>query len=156
MSSSQEFDARDVLRWLLGLVLLWAAVGKLANLQDFFAALLAYRLPLPADMIRGIAIVLPWIELLCGLLLVACRQSPGAMAWALALFAIFAVCTGQAWLRGLNIACGCLDLRLVGIRAGSAAAGWLESVRFAFARSLALAAVALYLLRREGQIQHES
>jgi putative oxidoreductase len=140
-----------LLRWLLGLLLIWAALGKLANPQDFFTALLAYRLPLPNGLVSLTAIVLPWLELLCGLLLVANYRTPAALTWALVLFLVFTVCTGQAWLRNLSISCGCLDLRMLGIPPESATARFLESVGFAFVRAVALAVAAFVLLRQTGE-----
>jgi putative oxidoreductase len=142
-----EINLENILRWFLGLVLIWAALGKLANLQEFFSMLIAYQLPLPLMLVRFIAVVLPWIELLCGLLLLASFRVNAALLWTLILFFIFAVCSGQAWLRGLHIACGCLDLRLVGIQPGSKMADLLESVGFALLRALVLTAAAVYLLR---------
>jgi len=149
MKVSFELNPRVVARWVIGGLLLWAALGKLANLQEFYASLLAYQLPVPRAGLRGVAVVLPWIELLCGLLLVANLRPGAALAWTVVLFAVFAVCTGQAWLRGLEVTCGCLDLRLVGISAGSKVAAVLESVKFAFVRALVLGAVALFLYRSE-------
>ena len=146
-----DLNLRNVLRWLLGLVLVWAALGKLANLQEFFAMLVAYQLPLPDVLLKFIGVVLPWLELLCGLLLFFNLQAKAALVWTLALFIIFAVCSGQAWLRDLHISCGCLDLRLAGIPPGSKMAGWLESVGFAFLRALVLLAMAVYLIRQPGE-----
>ena len=127
------------LRWLIGVLLIWAALGKLANLQEFLVTLAAYRLPLPPAFLRGTAMVLPWMELLCGLLLIADLRTQAALMWSLVMFVIFAVCTGQAWFRGLKIACGCLDLRFVGIQPGSPTSVLLESVEVAFLRSMVLA-----------------
>jgi uncharacterized membrane protein YphA (DoxX/SURF4 family) len=138
---------KTALRWVLGLVLVWAALGKLANVQEFYVALLAYRLPVPPAMLQAAAIVLPWLELLCGLLLLARLRATAALAWAAILFAIFAVATGQAWLRGLPIACGCLDLRLLGIAPESALGHWLESPGFAFGRALVLLGFSAVLWR---------
>ena len=107
MKTSTQLTWKVALRWLLGVVLVWAALGKLADPHEFHTSLLAYRLPLPGAFTAGVAIVLPWLELLCGLLLLADHRTPAALAWALALFGVFTVCTGQAWLRGLPIACGC-------------------------------------------------
>jgi putative oxidoreductase len=135
------------LRWLLGLVLVWAALGKLADLQAFHVMLAAYRLPLPASWLRGVAMVLPWMELLCGMLLIAGMRMRAALTWSLVMFAVFAVCTGQAWVRGLKIACGCLDLRLVGVERGSSMSVMLESVEFAFLRAAVMAVLAGLLLR---------
>jgi len=98
MNTPLEGNFHRLLRWLLGLVLVWAALGKLADLQEFYGALLAYRLPLPGGLLRGSAIVMPWLELLSGLLLLWGRRHPGALAWGLLLFAVFALGTGQAWL----------------------------------------------------------
>ncbi|HSI64007.1 MAG TPA: MauE/DoxX family redox-associated membrane protein [Candidatus Saccharimonadia bacterium] len=148
MSTSAIFWWQVLLRWFLGLLLVWAALGKLANLQEFYVMLAAYRLPLPMSLLRGVAVVLPWMELLCGLLLLAGLRARAALAWSLVMFLSFIVCTGQAWLRGLKIACGCLDLRFVGIQPGTPTALLLESVEVAFLRAVVLAIVAGLLLWR--------
>ena len=137
------------LRWLIGLVLIWAAAGKLAHPLVFFASLLAYRIPLPEPALRTVAIVLPWTELACGVLLVARRRSPGAAALATVLFVVFALATGQALLRGLDISCGCLDLGPLGVRPDSSAGRILESAGFACGRAVALAIAGGAVLRRE-------
>jgi uncharacterized membrane protein YphA (DoxX/SURF4 family) len=147
MRLSFEITTRSLLRWLIAIVLIWAALGKLANLQEFYGTLTAYRLPLPAVSLRLAAIVLPWLELVCALLLATGLWRKAALSWAVALFAIFALGTLQAWWRGLAINCGCLDLRVIGVSPGSAAASWLESVPFAFFRAAALWGAALFLLR---------
>ena len=146
MNGNSRSNWSAVMRCGIAVVLIWAALGKLANLHEFFTSLLAYRLPLPVTSVKVAAIVLPWLELLCGLLLLANHRTPAALAWALALFVIFVVATGQAWMRGLHIACGCLDLRLIGIVPGSGLGRFLESVGFAFFRAAALAVAALFLL----------
>jgi uncharacterized membrane protein YphA (DoxX/SURF4 family) len=139
-----ELSWRTPLRWLLGLLLLWAALSKLGNLQEFYGELLSYRLLLPEFLLRLVAITLPWLELLCGLMLVANVFTRPVLAWAAALFIAFSLATGQAWLRGLDISCGCFNLSLLGL--GSNA--FFESVGFAFFRALLLASAAVYLLRQ--------
>ena len=142
---------------LIGAVLVWAALGKVANPQEFYTALLAYRLPLPALALMATAVILPWLELLCGLLLIANLRTRAALAWAAVLFAVFALATGQAWMRGLDIACGCVDLRLLGIEPESPAARWLESAEFACARAVVLMGIAggLFLLKGAGDAEIE-
>ena len=155
MSLTVTFTGRAVGRWLLGAVLLWAALGKLANVQEFYAVVLAYQLPLPSPLLKATAVVLPWLELLCGLMLLANVRTTAALAWATVLFAVFAACTGQAWWRGLHIACGCLDLRLLGIAHDSAVGVWLESAKFAFMRAallLVVAGVLFFTSRRRGAV----
>jgi putative oxidoreductase len=140
---------RHGLRWFLGLILLWAAVSKLANPEVFLGSILAYELPLPRTFLQLVAVVLPWLELLCGLMLLAKMWTPSALAWATGLMAVFVLATGQAWLRGLTISCGCFDLSLLGITRESSPklVGFLESVGFAFFRNLVLTGIAVHLLR---------
>jgi uncharacterized membrane protein len=131
------------------LLLLWAALSKLANLQDFYGNLIAYRLPLPGAFLRTAAICLPWLELLCGLMLLARVRMEVALVWALLLFSVFVLATGQAWARGLDISCGCFNLQLLGLGESEGLAKFFHSVSFAFFRALLLAAGAVYLLRQQ-------
>lgn len=156
MRTSSTTPWQAMLRWLIGVLLIWAALGKLADLQEFLAVLAAYRLPLSAAVLRGTAMVLPWMELLCGLLLIAGVRTRAALAWSMVMFAVFSVCTAQAWARGLKIACGCLDLRFAGILPGSPSAVFLESVEFAFARAVVLACATGWLLWRHRPPVHAS
>jgi putative oxidoreductase len=145
MKPALEFNHQAVLRGLLALLLTWAALGKIANLQDFHANLAAYHLPLPEPLLRLAVAVVPWLELLCGiLLLVTGGLRRAALLWAVLLCALFVLATGQAWARGLEISCGCFKLDFLGNGATRHA---LESVPFAFGRSLVLLLVALHLLR---------
>jgi uncharacterized membrane protein YphA (DoxX/SURF4 family) len=139
-----EFDAKRALRWLLAGLLVWAALGKIANLQEFHANVAAYRLPLPAAMIRMAVTVVPWLELLCGILLVAGTMRRAALLCTVGLCAVFVLATGQAWARGLEISCGCFKLDFLG---EGAAKQVLESVQFAFGRAVLLLAAAVWLFR---------
>jgi len=144
MKVKLEFDLKVVLRWLLAILLVSAALGKIANLQEFHANVAAYQLPLPDVFSRLVVMVLPWFELLCGVLLLAGGVSRAALLCALGLCLAFVLATGQAWVRGLEISCGCFDLGLLG---DGAAAQVLESVQSAFARAVFLLGVAAYLFR---------
>jgi len=144
MKIEVEFDLKVVLRWFLAAILLWAALGKIANLQEFHANLAAYKLPLSDPLLRLAVTVVPWLELLCGILLVAGKVRRAALLWSVILFGVFVLATGQAWGRGLEISCGCLKLEFLG---DGPAKHLLETVQFAFWRALLLLAAAVYLLR---------
>jgi uncharacterized membrane protein YphA (DoxX/SURF4 family) len=138
-----------LLRWLLGGLLLWAAVSKLANPTEFLGSIYAYELPLPQAVLKTTAIVLPWVELLCGLLLLAGFWSQTALLMVTALLVVFVIATGQAWARGIDISCGCFNLKIFGLSERWPGLGrFLESVAFAFFRNLLLAGCAGFLLRR--------
>jgi putative oxidoreductase len=138
---------RRLLQIVLGVILIWAALGKIANLQEFLGTLLALRLPIPPPVLTGTAIILPWVELLAGAILMfdPPRIRAGLVLVA-GLLGLFAVVTGQAWVRGLTISCGCFDLRFLGIAPG----GFLDSTGFACLRAVVLLAIALWLLADRG------
>jgi len=141
MKITFKFDSRTVLRWLLAALLVWAALSKIANPQEFRGDIAAYQLPLPDAVVRLTAIVLPWLEFLCGLLLIAGGARRAAVLWTIILFAVFVLVTGQAWARGLDISCGCFKLDFL----GEGAANFFESVQFAFFRALLLLVAAVFL-----------
>ena len=148
MTITFDLNARSVLRWALGIIFIWAALSKIASLQDFYTTLVAYRLGLPHFFLRLVATTLPWLELFCGLMLVSRFWLRTALVWTLILCGAFALVTGLAWCRGLQISCGCLNLDfLLGAGGKSPLVTWLESVGFAFVRSLCLVAAAIYLWR---------
>ena len=136
------------LRWLLGALMLWAAVSKLANPTDFLSSIYAYKTPLPRPLMQIAAVVLPWLELLSGLLLIANVWSETALATVIGLLVIFVLATGQAWARGLDISCGCFNLEVFGADRSSKLLKFIESASFAFLRNLVLVSLAGMLLRR--------
>jgi len=50
---------------------------------------------------------LPWLELVCGLSLLTGFWPESTLGVILLLMAVFLAATGQAWVRGLEIDCGC-------------------------------------------------
>lgn len=149
MRRASDVTWRVVVRYVVAALFIWAALSKLGNLQEFYVSLRAYRLPLPNIFLQLVAVTLPWLELFCGLLLLAGFWLRAATGWALILCVVFVLCTGQAWLRGLTISCGCLNLGLLGLTADAhpSLIAFLESVRFAFLRAVVLSAACLWLLR---------
>ena len=151
MTTNQSANLQRALRVFLGVLMLWAAVSKLANPTEFLGSINAYQLPLPQDLFKVAAVVLPWVELLCGLLLLSGLWTETALVIVTGLLVFFVLATGQAWLRGLEIGCGCFNLQMFGPSEGmQGLVRFLESVSFAFFRNLVLAAIAAFLLRQAG------
>lgn len=144
MKVAFELDVKTVARWALAVILIWAAISKIANLHEFYLELSAYKLPLPDALVRFTVMVLPWLELLCGVILIAGKARQAALVWATILFAVFVVATGQAWMRGLEISCGCMKLDFL----GPAVSKMTEAVWFAFFRAIILLGLAIFLLRQ--------
>ena len=151
--NSREPMLKAIVRWILGGLLVWASLSKVANLQDFYISIVAYKLPLPDALSRLAAIILPWLELICGLLLIGRIWTRAASMWALVLFGVFVIATGQAWARGLKISCGCFNLSAFGLDAatGKSFVKIVESVSFAFFRALLLFLGAVYVFRSIGR-----
>jgi putative oxidoreductase len=137
------------LRWLLGLLFLWAAVSKLANPPDFLGSIYAYQLPLPRSWLQITAVVLPWVELLSGLMLLLNVWAETSLLMACVLIFLFLVSTGQAWARGIDISCGCFNLKIFGLdQSHPGIVKFVESVAFAFFRNLFLAGIAAFVVRQ--------
>jgi len=149
MKDMGESKLKIIVRWVLGVLLIWASLSKIANLQDFYISIMAYRMPLPGFFARAASIILPWLELLCGLLLIAKIWTRPALVWAMVMFSVFVICTGQAWARGLEISCGCFNLKAFGFEPGTGKSllKLIESVGFAFFRACLLLVGAVYLFR---------
>lgn len=102
--------ANDYVNWtlrtLVGLVLIVAAVDKVADPSAFAESIANYRI-LPETIGLGFATVLPWIELLSGLAILFGVMRQGAALLASGLFVLFILVLLSALVRGLDIACGC-------------------------------------------------
>jgi putative oxidoreductase len=153
MNTDRESKLEIIVRWILGVMLAGASLSKIANPQEFFVSMAAYQTPLPAVLLRLAAMILPWLELLCGLLLLGRIWMRPALVWSLVMFAVFVVMTGQAWARGLEISCGCFNLKAFGLdpTGGKPFVKFIESVGVAFVRALLLFLGAFYLFRSEGR-----
>jgi len=96
----------SLLRVALGAVFIVASLDKIQNPEALAATIANYRL-LPYNVINGMAIVLPWLEVVTGILLVlgVWIRASTIIVWGL-LFA-FSIAISQALARGLDISCGC-------------------------------------------------
>jgi putative oxidoreductase len=126
-----------VLRLGLGGIFIAAGVIKIIEPAQFSSDIANYRL-LPHDLINLLAITLPWVEVVAGMLLIT---GPWKRAGALAItvmMVVFLAAIAQATVRGLNIKCGCfgtVEGRKVGL--------------IALAEDSAMLAAALWLTVRE-------
>ncbi len=105
----------SLLRVALGAVFIVASLDKIQNPEAFATSIANYRL-LPYKLINGIAIVLPWVELVTGTLLVlgVWIRASTMILWGLLL--AFSVAISQALARGLDISCGCFSTNPVAER----------------------------------------
>ena len=95
-------------RIVVGLVFLLYGLDKIAHPDDFARAIANYRL-LPEALVNLVAVTLPWVECVCGLLLLAGQWVRSAALVSAFLLGVFVVAVSITLARGLDIACGCLD-----------------------------------------------
>ncbi len=105
------------LRICLGFVFIFAAVGKINNPDVFYKEISNYRI-FPDFISQIIAIVLPWIEVFIGLLLVLGLRVKTTSFISTILIFFFTIMVASAWIRGLNINCGCFSghIEYVGLK----------------------------------------
>ncbi len=105
-------------RVIIGLVFIVAGVEKIANPESFAVSIENYKI-LPVFIINIVAIPLPWIEFVAGLLLIFGVSVKENITIINLLLVIFIAIVLTALLRGLDIDCGCfgtLDGQKVGMR----------------------------------------
>jgi putative oxidoreductase len=93
-------------RFVLGMVFLVAAVPKIAQPEAFAVSIEAYEI-LPTAVVNIVAVVVPWVELLCAVFLIGGARVRPSAALLGAMLLVFIVAISIAVLRGLNINCGC-------------------------------------------------
>jgi putative oxidoreductase len=91
---------------IIGGVFIYAGVIKALDPIGFANDIDNYKF-LPWAIGVGLAFYLPWLEILCGLALIARRLYLGGLSILTALISIFIVATVAAKVRGLDITCGC-------------------------------------------------
>src|SRR2546422_3976141 len=95
-----------IFRLVLGTIFIIASIDKIAAPDAFAASVQAYHLA-PYALVNLIALVLPWIELLCGTFLIAGVYVRGSSLMVSLLLGMFVIAMISALMRHLNIDCGC-------------------------------------------------
>ena len=93
-------------RLLTGGVWIYAGAVKLADPYASVLAVRAYEL-LPGSVAESVGYLLPPLEVVIGLALVAGLLTRGAAAVSALLFVAFIVGIASVWARGMEIDCGC-------------------------------------------------
>jgi len=101
------------LRIIVGGVFIYASLDKLMNQEEFSKAIFNYKF-LPDIFINIFAIVIPYLELIAGVLLILGIFKRGSSFTFILLLIVFIIALTQAYIRGLDISCGCFSLETVG------------------------------------------
>lgn len=97
-----------VLRLILGAVFIYAALDKIAH-PDAFAKIVWYYRIVPEGFINLLALFLPWVEMLSGVLLIIGYWEKAATLLVAGMLAVFIAALSVALTRGIDINCGCFS-----------------------------------------------
>ena len=118
-------------RLIVGITLIYASFYKIIDPASFAKSIWYYHL-VPGSLVNLMALILPWLEIFCGLALILGVWYRGAVLWANLMLVVFIVALASTIVRGLSIDCGCF-------KAGSSAtdpawdALWFDMVAMVFA-----------------------
>ncbi len=93
-------------RVIVGGTFIYAAIPKVLNPADFIIQIENYRL-VPEMVSYYLGLFLPWLELYCGLFILAGLRTKTNAIIAGILLAVFIAAMSSALIRGLDIECGC-------------------------------------------------
>jgi uncharacterized membrane protein YphA (DoxX/SURF4 family) len=97
------------IRLILGITFIWASIDKIANPGGFAVSIYNYRM-LPHETINFMAIVMPWLELVTGILIMTGIFMRGSAFWMGVMLLVFIIALSSALARGLDINCGCFSV----------------------------------------------
>ena len=95
-----------LIRIFISLIFIYAGTEKISNPDDFTISISNYRL-LPVALINFFAIILPWIEIVTGILLLFGISVKENTTIIFTMLLVFTIAIVISLFRGLSIDCGC-------------------------------------------------
>lgn len=93
----------------LGVIFVIASLPKIADPPSFAHMIYNYKI-VPFGLINGMALFMPWLELLCGLALIFGIWKGAARSIIAAMLVVFIVAISVNLVRGHAIDCGCFNV----------------------------------------------
>lgn len=93
-------------RLVIGAIFVYASFYKIIDPGQFAKSIWFYHI-VPGNLINFMALVLPWLELMCGVGLIMGMLYRGSILLANLMTVIFIVALGYTIAAGLDIDCGC-------------------------------------------------
>ena len=99
-----------IIRCLLGILFIYASIDKIRYPDEFLRVVYNYHI-LPEILINPVVIILPWLELFIGMSLISGILIEGSSFLVGILFISFFLGILINIIRGMNIECGCFNLK---------------------------------------------
>ncbi|MFO7964162.1 MAG: MauE/DoxX family redox-associated membrane protein [Desulfobacterales bacterium] len=93
-------------RLILGVIFILAGFPKLMDPEGFARIIENYKI-LPALLVNPFALILPWVEMFCGIFLISGHLVKGSIVMVNLMMAMFIVALLLNIVRGVDITCGC-------------------------------------------------
>lgn len=93
-------------RLFIGGMLIYASFYKIIEPASFAKSIWYYHL-VPGFLINLMALILPWLELLCGIGLILGILYDGSRLWSALMMVVFIIALASTIYRGIDIDCGC-------------------------------------------------
>jgi len=147
LSDRNKFLDNDYLslitRLVVGVVFIYAAMDKIALPAQFARIVYNYHM-VPGDLINMMAVIMPWLELICGVSVILGLYKEGGLLILNILMVVFMIAITVNIIRGVDLECGCFTV-------SSKARGSALSLLF---RDLGLFVLSLYaLINRSSRFQ---
>lgn len=97
-----------LLRLYIGGVFIYASIPKITYTAEFAEIIAGYNL-LPYWGVNIVAVSMPWLELLCGFMLVLGVRGKAAALTLIGLLVVFTIALVVNLLRGIPLGCGCFS-----------------------------------------------
>lgn len=130
-----------VVRVALGALFIYSAWPKIADPPAFAQMLSNYRL-LPGALVNPAALVLPWLEMVAGVCLVAGIMRRGAALWIAVLLVVFMGALAINIARDVAVDCGCFSVTA----SQKSHAELIASMKLDILRDLGMMLMALFTL----------
>ncbi|MBN4081414.1 DoxX family membrane protein [Caldithrix abyssi] len=100
-------------RLIVGIIFVYASWDKIAHPAEFAKVIGNYH-AVPFGLENMMALVMPWLELLVGIFLIAGIMVDGAAIMGILMMVVFIFAISQALARGISIECGCFSVTETG------------------------------------------
>jgi len=96
-------------RFIIGGIFIYASIHKLKDPYAFAQIVYSYNI-LPNNLVNAFALILPWLEIICGFFLMIGFFRQGSILIINFLLVLFAIGIGINLYRGTSDSCGCFGI----------------------------------------------
>ena len=98
-----------IVRLAVGIIFIYASIDKIGAPSQFARIVYNYHF-LPGSLINIFALILPWIEIVCGILLIVGIYKEGSILILNLMIIAFIIAIGVNLFRGISLECGCFSV----------------------------------------------